>query len=280
MDKDTAVKLLKRVIKVEIPPQRVVIVTAEEAKEIADFIEQQETYAELGRLSLTTRAMVCSNNDFIKRGTKQCEKHCTNYQFCQKRAELLGELSGMIDKEIGKFATNNIESEESKYPDKCPITNSPLFMEIEHPLLGFVPTYGGTYDSYTIPEIDEEGDFYSYRFDHDEGCWVDGVEVVGNATEILIDLRAKLEAVEIYSQNASKTITELDKQVDELKAYNVLLVEALKETKPYLDMAAQYRKLINMGVIWDDPVAAKVRNKIDQTIKQAGLLAGGSNDYN
>jgi hypothetical protein len=72
-------------------------------------------------------------------------------------------------------------SEESKYPDKCPITNLPLFMEIEHPILGLVQTYGGPYDSYTIPEIDEEGDFYSYRFDHDEGCWVDGVEVVGNA---------------------------------------------------------------------------------------------------
>ncbi|SFM09575.1 hypothetical protein [Pelosinus propionicus] len=52
-------------------------------------VEQQEKPAELGRLALTTRAMVCSNNDFIKRGAKQCENHCTNYQFCRKRAELL-----------------------------------------------------------------------------------------------------------------------------------------------------------------------------------------------
>lgn len=87
-------------------------------------------------------------------------------------------------------------SEESNCPDKCPITNEPLFMEIEHPILGLVPTYGGPYDSYTIPEIDDEGDFCRYRFDHDEGCWVDGVEVVGNATEIIVDLRAKLEEAE------------------------------------------------------------------------------------
>jgi hypothetical protein len=85
--------------------------SVEETKLIADFIEQQEEeiirlkskvrefihpldvaelkkYAEFGRLSLTTRAMVCSNNDFIKRGNV-CEHHCTNYRFCQKRAELL-----------------------------------------------------------------------------------------------------------------------------------------------------------------------------------------------
>lgn len=57
--------------------------------EIADFIGQQDKYAELGRLALTTRANVCSNNDFIKMGAKCCKKHCTNYLFCQKRAELL-----------------------------------------------------------------------------------------------------------------------------------------------------------------------------------------------
>lgn len=87
-------------------------------------------------------------------------------------------------------------SESNKYPDKCPITNLPLFMEIEHPSLGLVPTYGGPYDSYTIPEVDDDGDFVRYRYDHDEGCWVDGVETVGNAVEIIIDIRAKLEAAE------------------------------------------------------------------------------------
>jgi hypothetical protein len=50
--------------------------------------DEWEQLAELGRLSLTTRAMVCSNNDFIKRGNA-CERHCTNYKFCRLRAELL-----------------------------------------------------------------------------------------------------------------------------------------------------------------------------------------------
>lgn len=57
-------------------------------------------------------------------------------------------------------------------------------MEIEHPDLGLVPTYGGPYDSYTIPEQDDDGSFYCYRFDHDEGCWTDGTEHVGEVSEI------------------------------------------------------------------------------------------------
>lgn len=82
-------------------------------------------------------------------------------------------------------------SKESKYPDKCPITNLPIFTEINHPKLGMVPTYGGPSDSYTIPEIDEEGDFFCYRYDHDEGCWVDGEECIGNAIDIITELHAK-----------------------------------------------------------------------------------------
>jgi hypothetical protein len=53
---------------------------------------KQMPHAELGRLALATRAMVCSNSDFIKRGAKQCEKHCTNYKYCKLRAELLVEV--------------------------------------------------------------------------------------------------------------------------------------------------------------------------------------------
>jgi len=68
---------------------RVVLLADEIANEISDYIEQQEKYAELGRLALTTRAMVCSNNDFIKRGVNKCEEHCTNNLYCKKRAELL-----------------------------------------------------------------------------------------------------------------------------------------------------------------------------------------------
>lgn len=64
------------------------------------------------------------------------------------------------------------DTQKTLYPDKCPITNEPFFMLIKHPELGWQPTYGGPYDSYTIP-IMIDGSFHRYRCDHDEGGWVD-----------------------------------------------------------------------------------------------------------
>lgn len=70
-------------------------------------------------------------------------------------------------------------------PDRCPITFRPFFMWIEHPDGGEVPTYGGPFDSYTIPEpvIDDpvscprhEIEFRCERFDHDLGGWIEGGE--------------------------------------------------------------------------------------------------------
>ena len=65
-------------------------------------------------------------------------------------------------------------------PEKCPITQRPFFMWIEHHKTGeMVPTYGGPYDSYTLAEFDGE-DFVCERFDHDAGGWlVDCVEGLG-----------------------------------------------------------------------------------------------------
>lgn len=74
-------------------------------------------------------------------------------------------------------------------PDRCPITFRPFFMWLDHPEKGLVPTYGGPYDSYTIPEpeMPEDGkktefhdiEFHCERYDHDEGMWVDGSEDPG-----------------------------------------------------------------------------------------------------
>lgn len=67
------------------------------------------------------------------------------------------------------------EQHKTNWPDKCPITRRDFFMEIDG-----VPTYGGPYDSYTIPEMLgtpeqpwHERELFVRRFDHDEGCWVD-----------------------------------------------------------------------------------------------------------
>jgi len=71
-------------------------------------------------------------------------------------------------------------------PELCPITLRPFFMLINHPELGDVPTYGGPFDSYTIPEPDimDDGtefhdiEFTSHKYDHDFGGWVDDENTV------------------------------------------------------------------------------------------------------
>ena len=92
-------------------------------------------------------------------------------------------------------------------PDVCPITGRRFFMWIEHPELGCVPTYGGPYDSYTIPTRDGDGEFSCERYDHDFGGWVDG-ECVG---AYLID---DDEQCRVY---------ELEKRIAELESRTVKL---------------------------------------------------------
>ncbi|MFE0784119.1 hypothetical protein [Serratia bockelmannii] len=78
------------------------------------------------------------------------------------------------------------DAQEDLAPPKCPITGRPFFMALEHPELGWVPTYGGPYDSYTIPHLDGKADqpwhereLCVYRYDHDLGGWrTDEVEVI------------------------------------------------------------------------------------------------------
>src|SRR5687768_17050443 len=67
------------------------------------------------------------------------------------------------------------------YPLKCPITRLPYFMTLHHPELGMVPTYGGPFDSYTIPEPEgeptqpwHEREMRCERYDYDWGGWADG----------------------------------------------------------------------------------------------------------
>lgn len=60
-------------------------------------------------------------------------------------------------------------------PEVCPITGRPFFRWISHPVKNrYVPTYGGPYDSYTIPVKQPDGSFECERYDEDEGRWCDG----------------------------------------------------------------------------------------------------------
>lgn len=60
----------------------------------------------------------------------------------------------------------------------CPITGERFFMVVEHPERGPVATYGGPYDSYTVPVRDRDGEWHRERYDHDQGTWVEGTEHV------------------------------------------------------------------------------------------------------
>lgn len=66
--------------------------------------------------------------------------------------------------------------QKRKWPEECPITRRKFFMEIEHPDFGNVPTFGGPFDSYMIPNVDYDGDLRCERYDHDRGEWIEGGE--------------------------------------------------------------------------------------------------------
>ncbi|MJB99359.1 hypothetical protein DK684_24525, partial [Salmonella enterica subsp. diarizonae] len=99
-------------------------------------------------------------------------------------------------------------------PDVCPITGRKFFMWIEHETLGYVPTYGGPFDSYTIPTRDSSGEFSCERYDHDFGGWVEG-EFIGlylidddeqcrvcELEERIAELEAKLETADRLQDSA------------------------------------------------------------------------------
>ena len=120
-------------------------------------------------------------------------------------------------------------------PDVCPITGRRFFLWIEHPEFGYVPTYGGPYDSYTIPTRDSDGEFSCERYDHDFGGWVDG-ECVG---AYLIDDDEQSRVYELEQRIAeleSRTVTmKLPNQTefdDPLSAY-----EAIEKCKDALAAA-------------------------------------------
>ncbi|MFB8477028.1 ead/Ea22-like family protein [Klebsiella michiganensis] len=100
-------------------------------------------------------------------------------------------------------------------PDVCPITGRRFFMWIEHPELGYVPTYGGPYDSYTIPTSDGDGDFSCERYDHDVGGWVDG-ECVG---AYLID------------DDEQSRVYELEQRIAELEESHAQVIQSREHYK-------------------------------------------------
>lgn len=132
-------------------------------------------------------------------------------------------------KVASQLASTRKELEEAKSdakrwcPDRCPITLRLFFMWLEHPTKGYVPTYGGPLDSYTIPEPDmpEEGkktefhdiEFHCERYDHDEGAWVEGFEDPGHRV-ILQDRLVDLDELETLSARVRELEVELSQSFE------------------------------------------------------------------
>lgn len=60
------------------------------------------------------------------------------------------------------------EDELKGAPQFCPVTGRQFWGYVTHPELGEVPTYGGPFDTYTIPEKDEDGEWETWRCDQDD----------------------------------------------------------------------------------------------------------------
>lgn len=72
---------------------------------------------------------------------------------------------------------NDLANKYTAHPSHCPVTGRPFFMAVENESGEMVATYGGPFDSYTIPGWSvEDQEFRSQRYDHDAGYWVEGGE--------------------------------------------------------------------------------------------------------
>ena len=96
MDKNTAVEILRsNYIDYAPPIMGCKPISARRCEDIANFIEQQEKYAELGRLALEVLDINngIEDTDFCSRDHLEMWKgkcvNCCWIPFCQKRAELL-----------------------------------------------------------------------------------------------------------------------------------------------------------------------------------------------
>lgn len=64
-------------------------------------------------------------------------------------------------------------------PAICPITGRKFWGNIDHPERGLVATYGGPFDTYSIPYLSDDNELRVERFDQDAGDWVEGGEPCG-----------------------------------------------------------------------------------------------------
>lgn len=88
-------------------------------------------------------------------------------------------------------------------PDECPITGKPFFLWLSHPEFGYVPTYGGPFDSFMIAKPDEDGYYRAEHYCHDRGDWIEG----GTPVTVRKELKVTAEIEIAAAQGADARIT-------------------------------------------------------------------------
>ena len=96
---------------------------------------------------------------------------------------------GMIDyytpahtKQPAAVPAEQVQNNDGVKPagfDVCPISGRPFWGNIDHPERGMLATYGGPFDTYSIPYLDDDDELRVERFDQDRGEWVEGGEPFG-----------------------------------------------------------------------------------------------------
>ncbi|MFC7443496.1 hypothetical protein [Laceyella putida] len=74
------------------------------------------------------------------------------------------------------------------YPKRCPITELPFYGVVTHPDRGEVPVYGEDQELYTIPVMNDDGEFYRYQYLPDIREWDPVPEFVNTLEEQLANL--------------------------------------------------------------------------------------------
>lgn len=144
-------------------------------------------------------------------------------------------------------------------PDFCPITGSKFWGNIEHPELGLVATYGGPFDTYTIPVLEKDGELRSERFDQDAGDWVEGGEPMGW----------------FYDEQRSKTPSRRAVQGDDLQGATDAMVDAyLKAQREAVEEADKFGRP-NVGGLHTNTVREACRAGLNAA-RAVSLATGAS----
>jgi hypothetical protein len=148
------------------------------------------------------------------------------------------------------YLSGSDEMNNMEYPDKCPITKRTFFMLLLAPWDDVVPTYGGPYDSYTIPEPDEDGNYTVHRYDHDLGGWVEPETIYKEQldepefTITIEQLKAngwKIDEVG-FPYHAEKRLGETEKPEDDIK----LVIHTLRN-KPEFALLCPDGTMVSIG---------------------------------